>query len=45
MSNIKGKLGDWRDPNAPHGSRRTILITVMKNVTRLRNLTALLWVR
>ncbi len=39
---IAGTLKDWRDPNVPNAERQTVLITVMKNHARLRNLTQVL---
>jgi hypothetical protein len=39
---LAGKLADWRDPDVPPAARRTVLITVMKNHSRLRNLVAAL---
>jgi hypothetical protein len=35
---IAGTLGDWRDAAVPDTQRQAVLITVMKNHTRLRNL-------
>lgn len=35
---IAGTLADWRDPRVPDSQRQTVLITVMKNHTRLRHL-------
>lgn len=39
---IAGSLADWRDPNVPPAIRQTVLITVMKNHSHLRNLTTAL---
>src|SRR2546428_440393 len=39
---IAGTLEDWRDPHVLDAERQTVLITVMKNHTRLRNLTQVL---
>lgn len=39
---IAGTLADWRDHRVPDAERQTVLITVMKNHTRLRNLTQVL---
>lgn len=39
---IAGTLADWRDPRVPDAQRQTVLVTVMKNHARLRNLTLVL---
>jgi hypothetical protein len=39
---IAGTLADWRDERVPDSQRQTVLITVMKNHTRLRSLTQVL---
>jgi Z1 domain len=41
-ANILKTLGDWNDPDVPPEERRTVLVTVMKNVTYLNKLIALL---
>src|SRR2546429_414278 len=41
-ANILKTLGDWDDKDVPPEERRTVLITVMKNVTYLDKLVALL---
>jgi hypothetical protein len=38
---IRDVLDEWRDPGTPDEYKRTILITVLKNYRRLRNLTDL----
>ncbi len=40
--NILKTLGDWDDPDVPMEQRRTVLITVMKNVTYLDRLVVVL---
>lgn len=35
---IQDALAEWNDPTVPEAERQTVLITVMKNVTHLRNL-------
>lgn len=39
---IRDVLEEWRDPGTPRDAKRTILITVLKQHMRLRNLTNLL---
>ncbi len=41
-SGIEGLLDQWRDPHVPQDQRQTVLITVMKQHTHLRNLSRLL---
>lgn len=41
-SAIQDTLDEWRDDTVPEEERQTVLITVMKNHTHLRNLNALL---
>jgi hypothetical protein len=38
---IRNALEDWRDPSTPEEYKKTVLITVLKNYRRLRNLTDL----
>lgn len=42
LDEIQATLDNWTQPNAPASHRQTLLITVMKNHTHLRNLTTLL---
>lgn len=42
ISNISNTLSDWDDKSVPEGHRRTVLITVMKNVLHLDSLTEVL---
>lgn len=39
---IQDALEEWNDPTVPESERQTVLITVMKNVTHLRNLNSVL---
>src|SRR6266545_2905509 len=39
---IRGTLQDWRDERVPDAERQTVLITVMKNHSRLRSLAQVL---
>lgn len=39
---VAGTLADWRDPRVPGAQRQTVLMTVMKNHTRLRSLAQVL---
>ncbi|MEX2110719.1 MAG: Z1 domain-containing protein [Gemmatimonadaceae bacterium] len=39
---IQDALEEWADPTVPETERQTVLITVMKNVTHLRNLNSVL---
>ncbi|MEJ7745312.1 MAG: Z1 domain-containing protein [Luteimonas sp.] len=41
-TNIENALDAWSRPNVPANRRRTVLITVLKNHTRLRNLVTVL---
>jgi len=38
LPSLQGILADWRDPTTPEDERQSILITVMKNHQRLRQL-------
>lgn len=39
---IRDAFGDWSDPDTPEEYKKTVLVTVLKNHLRLRNLTNLL---
>jgi hypothetical protein len=39
---IQDTLDEWNDPTVPESERQTVLVTVMKNHTHLRNLNSLL---
>jgi len=39
---LAGSLADWQDPDVPAAMRQTVLVTVMKNHSHLRNLIAAL---
>lgn len=39
---MQDTLDAWNDPTVPEGERQTVLLTVMKNVTHLRNLNSVL---
>lgn len=38
---VRNALEDWKDPNTPEEYKKTVLITVLKHHSRLRNLTNL----
>jgi hypothetical protein len=42
VQSIRNALADWREPGTPEEFKRTVLITVLKNHRRLRNLASLL---
>lgn len=42
VQKIAGTLQDWKDPSVPTSERQTVVITVMKNRTRLDNLNGVL---